>query len=58
MKARCKHCGEKFELTKEEKELHSDGFIELPNCCEECAFMQEDSMYLDEQNFSDADSGL
>lgn len=53
----CKSCGEKFEPTKQEREMWEDGDSTLPNECNECFSMREDSageMY----EHSDADPGL
>lgn len=54
---KCKSCGEKFLPTKEETELHNDGYADLPDKCDECFSMQENSVP-EYESISDADSGL
>lgn len=55
---KCKFCGEHFKLTKEEIELHNEGFCDLPDTCEECYEIKEDSLNMPDDCYSDADSGL
>ncbi len=55
----CKHCGDHFEPTKEEIQLHEDGETgALPNVCDECFGMLEENAQGDYYEHSDADSGL
>ena len=52
MEARCKHCGEKFKITKQDQECD-----QLPDICEDCFLMYENNNH-EEDCFSDADPGL
>lgn len=54
---KCKHCGETFSPTREEMELHADGYTPLPNECEEC-FAMYNNNEPEYESRSDADSGL
>lgn len=54
---RCKHCGEKFLPTKEEIDLHADGYAPLQEECEECFAMAENS-FPEVELPSDTDNGL
>ncbi len=57
MKAKCKHCGESFEPTKEDQELYEEGYCDRPDCCSDCFTMTENTDFEYEQH-SDADPGL
>lgn len=54
---KCKKCGDRFEPTKEEREMYEDGDAILPAICDDCFSLQESAQ--DEYyQFSDADNGL
>jgi hypothetical protein len=53
----CRHCNEPFEATPEQKDLFENGYIHMPDVCDECFEMLSD--WGNETNdFSDADNGL
>lgn len=56
MKLECKHCGEEFQLTKEELSLWEAGEIPKPDTCWECFEMINQPPEPD--YYSDADPGL
>lgn len=54
---KCKSCGDKFFPSPEETQLYSDGFCQLPEKCDECFSMEENSVP-EYESISDADPGL
>ena len=53
---RCTCCGTSIELSEEQFELYSEGYMERETyCCEDC-LMESSHIHFDE--FSDADPGL
>lgn len=56
-KFRCRHCGEEFTASKETLELLEEGYITIPEECDDCLDLSGNSgeeIY----TFSDADPGL
>jgi hypothetical protein len=56
MTGRCKICGDSFKLCKEDEELVSEGYAEMPDECPDCVDMYQ--QVEDYQEYSDADPGL
>ncbi len=52
----CRHCGEKFTVTKTEQETIDEGWVEPPDTCSECFDMMD--LPPQEEPYSDADNGL
>jgi len=53
---RCKHCGDRFNLSDEEMSDYEDGlFMHDPDCCDDCT---PETSGFDYPEFSDADPGL
>ena len=53
----CRHCNESFEATPEQKNLFENGYIHMPDVCDEC-FEIINAYWETEEGFSDADNGL
>jgi len=57
MKLTCKHCGDKFQASKEDLQLLVDGQIDcITPVCDDCFEMSNN--FVQEENYSDADNGL
>jgi hypothetical protein len=53
---RCIHCGQRFNLDKDEMELYEEGYYAIdPDCCDDC---YNGLSHADYPEYSDADNGL
>jgi hypothetical protein len=55
----CVHCGDRFNLDREEQQAYAEGyFMYEPDTCEECADMINHPPHDQSELHSDADCGL
>jgi len=54
---RCRHCGEVFTVSNETLELLEEGYITIPEECDDCLDLSNNSQE-EIYSFSDADPGL
>jgi hypothetical protein len=56
---KCKHCGDRFNLSPDDQELYNEGWFDHePDICEECADMLNHPSFDSAIDHSDADPGL
>ena len=54
----CRHCGEDFKPSHEDRELLEEGYTQKPEYCDECFRFLNSPPDFEYEQYSDADPGL